>query len=126
MRSEHLWARSLTDLAALEIEMNGQRSFAAGIPWFVALFGRDSMITSIEAMLLDRDAALGTARLLANLQGTETDPSVSEEPGKILHEVRLGQRSLPHDRMSLYYGAVDTTPLWCAALQAAPVGGRSG
>lgn len=113
---EHLWTHSLSDLAALEIEMNGQRAFAAGIPWFVALFGRDSVITSIEAMLLDRAAALGTAQLLASLQGTETDPSVSEEPGKILHEVRLGERSLPHDRMSVYYGAVDTTPLWCMLL----------
>jgi glycogen debranching enzyme len=113
---EHLWARSLTDLAALEIRMDGQRAFAAGIPWFVALFGRDSVITSMEAMLLDRDAALGTAQLLANLQGTKTDPSVSEEPGKILHEVRFGERSLPYDRMSRYYGGVDTTPLWCMLL----------
>jgi glycogen debranching enzyme len=93
--------------------MDGQRVFAAGIPWFVALFGRDSMITSMEAMLLDQNAALGTARLLADLQGTKNDPSVSEEPGKILHEVRFGERSLPHDLLSRYYGAVDTTPLWC-------------
>lgn len=114
---EHLWAHSLNDLAALEIKMDGQRAFAAGIPWFVALFGRDSVITSIEAMLLDRAAALGTAQLLASLQGTENDPSVSEEPGKILHEVRLGERSLPHDRMSVYYGAVDTTPLWCMLVE---------
>lgn len=113
---EHLWAHSLSDLAALEIKMDGHRAFAAGIPWYVALFGRDSMITSIEAMLLDPDAALGIAELLAKLQGTKTDPSVSEEPGKILHEVRLGERSLPLDRMSLYYGAVDTTPLWCMLL----------
>ena len=114
---EHLWTHSLSDLAALEIEMDGQRAFAAGIPWFVALFGRDSIITSIEAMLLDRNAALGTAQLLARLQGTETDPSVSEEPGKILHELRLGERSIPHDRMSVYYGAVDTTPLWCMLVE---------
>ncbi|MGB5185672.1 MAG: glycogen debranching N-terminal domain-containing protein [Acidimicrobiia bacterium] len=113
---EHLWAHSLSDLAALEIRMDGQRVFAAGIPWFVALFGRDSVITSIEAMLLDREAALGTAQLLADLQGTKTDPSVSEEPGKILHEVRFGERSLPHDLLSRYYGAVDTTPLWCMLL----------
>ena len=113
---EHLWAHSLSDLAALEIRMDGQRVFAAGIPWFVALFGRDSMITSMEAMLLDPDAALGTAQLLANLQGTTTDPSVSEEPGKILHEVRFGERSLPYHLMSRYYGAVDTTPLWCMLL----------
>ena len=113
---EHLWARSLTDLAALEIRMDGERAFAAGIPWFVALFGRDSMITSMEAMLLDRDAALGNAQLLANMQGTKTDPSISEEPGKILHEVRFGERSLPYDRMGRYYGGVDTTPLWCMLL----------
>ena len=113
---EHLWAHSLSDLAALEIRMDGQRAYAAGIPWFVALFGRDSIITSIEAMLLDPDAAFGTAQLLANLQGTETDPSVSEEPGKILHEMRFGEHSLPHERMSRYYGAVDTTPLWCMLL----------
>ncbi len=113
---EHLWAHSLNDLAALEIRMDGHRAFAAGIPWYVALFGRDSMITSMEAMLLDRDAALGTAQLLAELQGTNIDPSVSEEPGKILHELRLGERSLPYDRMSRYYGAVDTTPLWCMLL----------
>ncbi len=113
---EHLWAHSLSDLASLEINMDGQRAFAAGIPWYVALFGRDSMITAMEAMLLDPDAALDIAQLLANLQGTKSDPAVSEEPGKILHEVRLGERSLPHDRMSVYYGAVDTTPLWCMLL----------
>lgn len=113
---EHLWAHSLSDLAALEIRMNGQRAFAAGIPWYVALFGRDSVITSMEAMLLDPDAALGTAQLLARLQGTRTEPSISEEPGKILHEVRFGERSLPHETMSRYYGAVDTTPLWCMLL----------
>jgi glycogen debranching enzyme len=113
---EHLWAHSLGDLAALEITMDGQRVFAAGIPWFVALFGRDSVITSMEAMLLDRDAALGTAQLLAELQGTRNDASVSEEPGKIIHELRFGERSLPYDLMSRYYGAVDTTPLWCMLL----------
>ena len=110
---EHLWTHSLSDLAALEIQMGGLRAFAAGIPWYVALFGRDSMITAMEAMLLDCDTALGVARLLANLQGNKTDPSTSEEPGKILHEVRFGERSVPFDRLSLYYGAVDTTPLWC-------------
>ena len=113
---EHLWAHALSDLAALEIRMDGQRVFAAGIPWFVALFGRDSVITAMEAMLLDRAAALDTAQLLADLQGTKTDPSVSEEPGKILHEVRFGERSLPHSLLSRYYGAVDTTPLWCMLL----------
>jgi glycogen debranching enzyme len=114
---EHLWEHSLADLAALEIRMNGTRAFAAGIPWYVALFGRDSILTSIEATLLDPDAAFGTALLLAEMQGTKDDPSMSEEPGKILHEVRFGERSYPHDRMSRYYGSVDTTPLWCMQLE---------
>jgi glycogen debranching enzyme len=114
---EHLWAHSLSDLAALEIRMEGVRAFAAGIPWYVALFGRDSIITSIEATMLDPDAAFGTALLLAELQGTKADPSMSEEPGKILHEVRFGERSYPRDRMSRYYGSVDTTPLWCMQLE---------
>ncbi len=96
--------------------MNGMRAFAAGIPWFVALFGRDSMLTSIESMLLDRQAPLGTARLLATLQGSKTDPAISEEPGKILHEVRFGERSHPFETASRYYGSVDTTPLWCMLL----------
>jgi glycogen debranching enzyme len=114
---EHLWEHSLADLAALEIRMGGVRAFAAGIPWYVALFGRDSILTSIEATLLDPDAAFGTALLLAELQGTRTDPSMSEEPGKILHEVRFGERSYPRDTMSRYYGSVDTTPLWCMQLE---------
>lgn len=113
---EHLWAHSLSDLAALEIRMNARRVFAAGIPWYVALFGRDSMITALEAMMLDCEAALSTAQLLAGMQGTKTDPAVSEEPGKILHEVRAGELSLPYERRSRYYGAVDTTPLWCMLL----------
>lgn len=114
---EHLWEHSLADLAALEIRMGGVRAFAAGIPWYVALFGRDSILTSIEATLLDPDAAFGTALLLAELQGRKTDRSMSEEPGKILHEVRSGERSYPEDQMSRYYGSVDTTPLWCMQLE---------
>ncbi len=110
---EHLWAHSLEDLAALGFRMNGHRAFAAGIPWYVALFGRDSVITGLEAMMLDRDSALGTAKLLAEMQGTQDNPSISEEPGKILHEVRFGERSLAVLKGSRYYGSVDSTPLWC-------------
>jgi len=114
---EHLWEHSLADLASLEIRMGGVRAFAAGIPWYVALFGRDSILTSIEATLLDPDAAFGTALLLAELQGTKTDLSMSEQPGKILHEVRSGERSYPQEEMSRYFGSVDTTPLWCMQLE---------
>jgi glycogen debranching enzyme len=113
---EHLWAQSLTDLASLEFMMNGHPAFAAGIPWYVALFGRDSVITAIEAILLDQETALGTATLLAEMQGTEDNPAISEEPGKILHEVRFGERSQPANGGGRYYGSVDSTPLWCILL----------
>jgi glycogen debranching enzyme len=114
---EHLWAHALMDLEALEIEIENTRVLAAGIPWFVTLFGRDSIISSIEAMLVDREVGLGTARLLARLQGTQTVPATSEEPGKILHELRHGERSFPLEQMSRYFGGVDTTPLWCMLVE---------
>ncbi len=113
---EHLWVQSLADLASLEFRMDGYRAFAAGIPWFVALFGRDSIITAIESMLVGSDAALGTAELLAVLQGRQDNPAISEEPGKIIHEVRFGERGLPRSGGERYYGSVDATPLYCMLL----------
>ena len=63
---------------------------AAGAPWFMALFGRDSLLTSFMALPVDPTLALGTLQTLADLQGTEVDPASEEQPGRILHEVRLG------------------------------------
>ncbi len=113
---EHLWTQALADLAALEYRIEDRCVFAAGIPWFVALFGRDSIITAIEAMLLGREAGLDTAEVLAALQGAADEPAISEEPGKILHEVRFGERSRPAREGSRYYGTVDATPLFCTLL----------
>jgi len=86
---------------------------AAGIPWFIAPFGRDSLIAALQTMHVYPDRAASTLRVLAALQGTKDDPWREEEPGKILHEMRYGDMArsgqAPH---SPYYGSVDSTPLF--------------
>ena len=64
---------------------------AAGMPWFMTVFGRDTMITSYQTLLLGPDLARGALDVLAELQATEDDPSIDAEPGKIVHEVRRGK-----------------------------------
>ena len=66
---------------------------AAGAPWYMTLFGRDSLLTSWMALLIDPSLALATLRTLARLQGTEDRDDNEEQPGKILHEVRFSQAS---------------------------------
>ncbi|MCL8208862.1 MAG: amylo-alpha-1,6-glucosidase [Actinomycetia bacterium] len=89
----------------------------AGIPWYVAPFGRDAAITSIETLLLTPDLAKMSLRFLARLQGTRVDPLRDEEPGKILHEWRRGEMArcgeIPH---TPYYGSLDSTLWWIIAL----------
>ncbi|WP_173923405.1 amylo-alpha-1,6-glucosidase [Agromyces sp. Marseille-P2726] len=90
---------------------------AAGVPWFMALFGRDSLLTSFMALPLDPSLALGTLGTLAELQGERVDTSSEEEPGRILHEVRLGATTnLALGGSSVYYGTVDATPLFVVVL----------
>ncbi|HEX6364599.1 MAG TPA: glycogen debranching N-terminal domain-containing protein [Agromyces sp.] len=90
---------------------------AAGVPWFMALFGRDSLLTSFMALPLDPSLALGTLRTLADLQGERVDASSEEQPGRILHEVRLGATSnLALGGGSVYYGTADATPLFVVVL----------
>ncbi|MDQ3991918.1 MAG: amylo-alpha-1,6-glucosidase, partial [Actinomycetota bacterium] len=106
-----LLTRGLRDLRALYTQMDGSGIIAAGIPWYVAPFGRDSLITSHQLLMVNPRPARETLRLLASLQGTEVDDWRDEEPGKILHEVRKGELAgsglLPH---TPYYGSVDSTP----------------
>src|SRR5947208_7221770 len=106
--------RSLSDLRMLRCTLDGGASFfAAGVPWFVALFGRDSIITALQTLAYDPGIAEHTIRLLAKYQGKELNPWREEEPGKILHELRVGEMAhlgeIPH---TPYYGTVDATPLW--------------
>jgi glycogen debranching enzyme len=109
--------RSIVDLAALRIsgELNGEPYVlpAAGLPWFMTLFGRDTLITSLQTLWVGPDLARGALHLLGALQGTEENDFKDEEPGKILHEIRDGELTVrgekPH---SPYYGTCDATPLW--------------
>ncbi len=109
--------RSARDLRALTTPLppgaGTGEYLAAGIPWYVALFGRDPLITSAEALLLTPEPAKRTLRVLARFQATEDDPARDAEPGKVLHELRSGELAraglIPH---TPYYGTVDATPLF--------------
>jgi glycogen debranching enzyme len=93
---------------------------AAGAPWFVALFGRDSLIASLQNMLVSPGFARGALRTLAGYQATTVDDWRDAEPGKILHELRIGELAhfhrVPH---TPYYGTADATPLYLIALHEA-------
>lgn len=107
-----LW-RGQSDLRAL-VSVHPTGLFpAAGIPWYTTPFGRDGLITGLQTMMLNPDIALGTLRFLALNQGKEVNHWREEEPGKIMHEIRVGEMSrrgaIPH---TPYYGSIDSTPLF--------------
>jgi glycogen debranching enzyme len=108
---DQLLTRGLRDLRALYTKMDGDGIIAAGIPWFVAPFGRDTLITSHQLLMVNPQPARESLRILASKQGTEIDDWGDEEPGKILHEIRKGELAtsgyIPH---TPYYGSVDSTP----------------
>jgi glycogen debranching enzyme len=117
---ELLLHRSQEDLGSLRI-FNAQHPeravVAAGAPWFMALFGRDSILTAIMTLPVDPSLALGTLRTLAELQGVEVNTRTEEQPGRILHEVRLGvEGGLALGGGNVYYGSVDATPLFVVAV----------
>ena len=110
--------RSRADLGSLRIfdadRPDQPPGVAAGAPWFMTIFGRDSLLTSWMALPLDRSLALGTVQVLASLQGEGTDAMSEEEPGKIIHELRHGLHGdmLPMGHRQAYFGSVDATPLF--------------
>jgi glycogen debranching enzyme len=113
---EHIYRRSLVDLAALRFysQILPDASLpAAGLPWFMTLFGRDSLITSYQTLPFVPELARTTLRVLAARQGKVVDDFRDEEPGRILHEIRFGELvhfgERPH---APYFGASDTTPLF--------------
>ena len=112
---ERTWAHSLADLAALRLRWAGSGMVpAAGLPWFMTLFGRDTLITSLQELIIGPDAAAGALRALAAAQAKTDDPERDAEPGKIVHELRRGKTALIWtDR---YYGTVDATPLFLVLL----------
>jgi glycogen debranching enzyme len=115
-----VFAASSRDLGALRIfdpDHADRVVIAAGAPWFMTVFGRDSLLTSWMVLPLDPAPALGTLRTLASLQGKRTDPVTEEQPGRILHEMRFGlQASLSLGGGSVYYGTADATPLFVMLL----------
>ena len=112
--------RSIEDLGALRIfdpEHPRRPVVAAGAPWFMALFGRDSLLTSWMLLPWDPGLAAGTLQTLAAWQGSREDPATEEEPGRILHEVRFGPASaVALGGGKAYYGTADATPLFVMLL----------
>src|SRR6266540_3878590 len=108
-----LLARGLRDLRALLTPTRHGNLPAAGIPWFVAPFGRDSLLTCHQTLLLNPDLTRTTLEVLAAFQADEVDEWRDAQPGKILHELRQGElagaNEIPH---TPYYGSIDSTPLW--------------
>jgi glycogen debranching enzyme len=101
----------------LSMRQKDQVFFAAGVPWYVALFGRDSLVTSIQMAAFEPDVAANTLRVLAVHQGTTVDDWRDEQPGKILHELRVDElANLDEIPQTPYYGSVDSTPLFLVLL----------
>ena len=112
-----MMSRNQKDMNMLMTHTDDGSFVAAGIPWYVALFGRDSMITARFALPFNAGIAKESLKILAKYQGKETNPARDEEPGKILHELRVGELArlgkIPH---TPYYGSVDATPLFIITL----------
>jgi glycogen debranching enzyme len=106
-------ARAEQDIYLLRQSFGRNKVLSAGVPWFSTLFGRDSLISASQTLILDSTIARDTLTILAQYQGKSEDPWRDEAPGKMLHELRLGEmarcREIPH---TPYYGTVDATPLW--------------
>jgi glycogen debranching enzyme len=119
-----LYNQGVQDMAALRLPLRGTDHMAfvpaAGLPWFVAMFGRDSLIASLQTMIVYPEFAAGALEVLGRYQATELDDYRDAEPGKILHELRAGElahfKLIPH---TPYYGTADATPLYLVALHAA-------
>lgn len=99
--------RSLSDIRLLRLNRDNREFTAGGLPWFVGIFGRDSLIPSLQYLAFDREMAVHTACLLAGRQGRKTDARRHEEPGKILHELRVGEMA--------NFGEIPETPS-CASI----------
>nr|WP_296071731.1 glycogen debranching N-terminal domain-containing protein [uncultured Actinoplanes sp.] len=121
-RLERLVARSIDDLTALRLTTpidEGDAFLGAGVPWYLTLFGRDSLWAARMMLPLGTDIAMSTLRVLARRQGTKVDPETGEAPGKIMHELRRSDFALPEKGIRLpatYYGTIDATPLWISLL----------
>ncbi|MFZ0817131.1 MAG: glycogen debranching N-terminal domain-containing protein [Candidatus Sulfotelmatobacter sp.] len=108
-----VFQRSILDLRILRTSLDDHEYFSAGLPWYGALFGRDSAISSLQSLAFEPRIAEHTLRLLAKFQGAEVNEWRDEQPGKILHEYRVGELAhLNEIPQTPYYGSVDSTPLF--------------
>lgn len=109
--------RSLRDIYILRQPTPKGFGLGAGIPWYCAVFGRDSAITAMQMLPFTPNLARESIEILAKYQGQKSDDFTAERPGKIMHELRLGElarsKQIPH---SPYYGTVDATQLWLLLL----------
>ncbi|ROO59133.1 glycogen debranching enzyme [Micromonospora sp. Llam0] len=116
---DQAYRRSLTDLAALRYRGNtrGEMTFAAGLPWLMGLFGRDALITCLQALPFAPQLTPGVLHTLADAQGSRLDDFAEEEPGKIMQEFRYGERAGYEEIAACpYFGGADTTPLFIIVL----------
>jgi glycogen debranching enzyme len=113
----HSFRQSVADLSSLRMDEDtgvpGQLP-AAGMPWFMTVFGRDTLITCLQTLLFGPELAQNALGVLADLQAREDDPECDAEPGKIVHEVRHGRGA--EAWFPRYYGTVDATPLYLILL----------
>jgi glycogen debranching enzyme len=111
---EQSFNQSVSDLAALRMRSSKESSVvklpAAGMPWFMTVFGRDTLITCLQTLLFGPELARNALAALASLQADVDDASIDAEPGKIVHEVRHGKAA--QNWFSRYYGTLDATPLY--------------
>ncbi|PBB65226.1 amylo-alpha-1,6-glucosidase [Mesorhizobium sp. WSM4312] len=118
---QQLYNQAIEDMAALRLPIEGTDQLeyvpAAGLPWFIGLFGRDSLIVSLQNAIVYPDFARGALDVLARFQATSLDDYRDAEPGKIMHELRTGELAhfnlIPH---TPYYGTADATPLYLIVL----------
>jgi glycogen debranching enzyme len=105
--------RAEQDIYILRQTFDRGKVLSAGVPWFCTLFGRDALIAAGQILILDSTIARETLTVLAQYQGKEDNEWREEQPGKILHELRMGEmarcQEIPH---TPYYGTIDATPLW--------------
>src|SRR5207248_10026564 len=109
----HSFGQSVSDLASLRMQSDHSgigKLPGAGVPWFMSVFGRDTIITCLQTLIFGPELARTALEVLAELQAKEDDPSIDAEPGKIPHEVRQGKAARAW--FPRYYGTLDATPLY--------------
>ena len=114
---QHSFEQSVADLASLRMRSGALgigKLPAAGMPWFMTVFGRDTIITCLQTLVFGTELARSALETLASLQATEDDPTRDAEPGKIVHELRRGKAA--ERWFDRYYGTVDATPLYLILL----------